>query len=47
MTKTFEQEDMDDKIRQYLLWLVNPLWEDTINNVGLKKDDIIAWIEKK
>ena len=44
--KTFEQEDMDEKIRQYLLWLVNPLWEDTINNVGLKKDDIIAWIEK-
>ena len=45
--KTFEQEDMDEKIRQYLLWLVKPLWEDTINNVGLKKDDIIAWIEKK
>ena len=42
-----EHKDMDDKIRQYLLWLVKPLWEDTINSVGLKKDDIIAWIEKK
>ena len=42
-----EHKDMDEKIRQYLLWLVKPLWEDAIDNVGLKKDDIIAWIEKK
>jgi hypothetical protein len=40
-------ENMDKKIQQYLLLLVKPLWEDTLDNVGLKKDDIIAWIEKK
>jgi predicted CopG family antitoxin len=37
---------MDEKIRQYLLLLVKPLLEDAIDSVGLKKDDIIAWIEK-
>jgi hypothetical protein len=42
-----ENKDMNEKIRQYLLLLVKPLWEDTLDNVGLKKDDIIAWIEKK
>jgi hypothetical protein len=40
------KESEDEKIKQYLLSLIDKIWDYAIDSVGLDKNNIIAWLKK-